>query len=63
MVLMQTVPGMVLEAVMETINRRSKRRMGVETVWEEIETGRVLEERRNSVHKWWAMRGGLCRLG
>ena len=63
MVLMQTVPGMVLEAVMETRRRpgRSKAGRGRETVWE-IETGRVLKERR-SVLKWWAARDGPCRLG
>ena len=63
MVLMQTVSGMVLEAVVETRRRhgRSKAGRGVETVWE-IETGRVLEE-RSSVHKWWAARDGPCRLG
>ena len=64
MVLMQTVPGMVLEAAMETRRRhgRSKAGRGVETAWE-IETGRVLEERSSNVHKWWAARDGPCRLG
>ena len=66
MVLMQTVPGMVLEAAMETKKRlgRSKEGRGMKTVWE-IETGRALEERaqRSSVHKLWAPRDGLCRHG
>ena len=66
MVLMQTVPGMVLEAAMETKKRlgRSKEGRGMKTVWE-IETGRALEERaqRSNVHKLWAPRDGLCRHG
>ena len=67
MVLMQTVPGMVLEAAMETrkAHGRSKAGKGMETVWK-IETGRVLEEKRaqrSNVHKLWAPRDGLCRRG
>ena len=69
MVLVQTVPGMVLEAAMETRKRqgRSKAGRGMETVWK-IETGRVLEQkraqRRNSNgHRLWAARDGLCRPG
>ena len=69
MVLVQTVPGMVLEAAMETRKRqgRSKAGRGMETFWK-IETGRVLEQkraqRRNSNgHRLWAARDGLCRHG
>ena len=60
MVLMQTVPGMVQGAVMETRRglRRSKAGRGRKTVWE-IEK----EERRSSVHRLWAARDGRCRLG
>jgi len=55
MVLMQTVPGMVLEAAMETrkAHGRSKAGRGMETVWK-IEMGRELEQKRaqrNSGHK------------
>ena len=69
MVLMQTVPGMVLVAAMETrkAHGRSRAGRGMETVWM-IETGRVLEQKRaqrrnNSGHRLWAARGGLCKPG
>ena len=67
--LMQTVPGMVLEAAMETrkAHGRSKAGRGMETVWK-IETERVLEQKRaqrrnSSVHRLWAARGGQCKPG
>ena len=55
MVLMQTVPGMVLEAAMETRKVHGRNRAGrvMETVWK-IETGRVSEQKRaqrSSGHK------------
>jgi len=68
MVLMQTVPGMVLEAAMETRKAHGRNRAGrvMETVWK-IETERVLEQRaqrrNSSVHKLWAARDGQCKPG
>ena len=68
MVLMQTVPGMVLEAAMETRKSHGRSKAGrvMETVWK-IETERVLEQkaqRRNSSgHRLWAAKDGQCKPG
>ena len=69
MVLVQTVPGMVLEAAMETMKRQGRSKAGIrgmETVWK-IETGRVLEQKRaqrnSNGHRLWAARDGQCRHG